>query len=52
MTVELKLKSKKTLWHKVRASFDMHLCNSMETIFRALLFGFIKKNLVIINDTS
>jgi len=50
--VLLKLKSKKTLWHKVRSFFDMHLCDSMETIFRALLLGFIKKSPVIINDTS
>lgn len=42
--VLVKLGSKKTLWHKIRAFFELYQCESMEIIYKALLWGFDKKS--------
>lgn len=47
-----KLKYKKSLWRKIRSFFYMHNCESMEMIYRALLYGFEFRNPVILHNTS
>jgi len=51
-TVLIKLKYKKTLWHKIRSFFDMYNCESMALIYKALLFGFEVKSPVILYNSS
>ena len=47
-----KLKYKKTLWHKIRSFFDLYNCESMEIIFKALLFGFEVKKPIILDNSA
>ena len=49
--VLIKVKYKKTLWHKVRSFFDLYKCESMEMIFQAMLFGFEVKRPIIRNNS-
>jgi hypothetical protein len=48
----IKLKYKKTLWHKIRSFFDLYNCESMELIYKALVFGFEVKSPIILNNSS
>jgi hypothetical protein len=45
-----KLGSKRNLWEKMRALFYGYKFDSMEDIFKALLYGFKRKHLVILED--
>jgi len=47
-----KLKYKKTLWHRIRSFFDMYNCESMEIIFKAMLFGFEVKKPIILDNSA
>lgn len=47
-----KIPSKRSLWEKVRFLFYTLPFDSMETLYKALLFGFRIEKLVILEDTS
>lgn len=40
------------VWEKMRAFFIHYKCDSMEQIFRAILYGYKKQNIIILNDSS
>lgn len=44
-----KLKYKKTFWHRIRSIFD---CESMEIIYKALLWGFKVNKPIILDDSA
>ncbi|MEA2078380.1 MAG: transposase [Pseudomonadota bacterium] len=46
-----KLGSKRSLWEQMRALFYAYKFDSMEDIFKALLYGFKRKHLVILEDS-
>lgn len=45
-----KLGSKRSLWEQMRALFFGYRFDSMEDIFKALLYGFKRERLVILED--
>jgi hypothetical protein len=47
-----KLGNKKTLWGKIRSFFECYNCESMVTIYKALLYGFEKKSPIILENSS
>jgi hypothetical protein len=47
-----KLGSKRNLWEQMRALFYEYKFDSMEDILRALLYGFKRERLVILEDPT